>query len=215
MRQRLSAGALLRAQGAPELQQREGVAAGRGDEILAHGCGRAAVLTQQQLAGRLGRDPADGQRLERGRRERPRCVRSRRDEQPDPLAGQAARDEHQRVGRLRVEPLGVVDDAEHGPVAGGLGKQAERGHRHRRPVAAVGLEGERSLERLSMRGRQPLGESGRRSQQLVQHAERKLGLGFEPGRAQHERIAGMLGDIREQRRLPRAEIAVQEQRRPR
>ena len=50
------------------------------------------------------------------------------------LCKQPSRDEFEDLPRGDVEPLGIVDEAQQGPLRGDLGQQAERGKGHQEAV---------------------------------------------------------------------------------
>jgi hypothetical protein len=125
----------------------------------------------------------------------------------------AARDERQRVGAGAVQPLRVVDDAEHRSGGGGLGKQVQ--HRQREQPA-IGDDRGSVTERAGpcgvLRRRESVDEVVQRSQQAVHPGERQVRLGLDPGALQDAHAVGEAGGMGEQRGLPDACLAAQHQR---
>ena len=64
---------------------------------------------------------------------------ARREQHHDALGVEPARDEQQRVGGGGVEPLGVVDHAQHRPLLGELGSSVRHGDRDQEAVVAAPL----------------------------------------------------------------------------
>ena len=121
--ERLAAAALGVGELCGHLPERERVARRRGDEPLTYR-GRHALLAQQRERGvalqpahdeDVGAWPAGRIELLAGGQQQ------RRPAGPQPLGHEA-----QRVERRAVQPLGIVDDDEHGRVGGGQADQRER-----------------------------------------------------------------------------------------
>jgi hypothetical protein len=110
------------------------------------------------------------------------------------LRQQAAPDESEYLGRGLVEPLGVVYDAQHGLLLGGLRHEAERGEGDHEPVGAIpGGQPERDAEPATLRlGQRPEPAEHRRAQ-LVQPGEGELHLRLDAGHPGHPET-GCLGD---------------------
>ena len=60
-----------------------------------------------------------------------------RDQHADAIGLQASRDERDDIGRLAIEPLGIVDDTEQRLLFGRFGKQAEHGDASKIDLAAI------------------------------------------------------------------------------
>ena len=72
-----------------------------------------------------------------------------RDEEQDRLGLEPPADELQHLARRRVEPLGIVDEADQGTLGGSLREQAEHGETHDKSIRSVArLQPERDTQRL-------------------------------------------------------------------
>ena len=114
---------------------------------------------QSQEDRHVGRSqPGDGQRSTPVRSSAPPFGRAQREHQRDRLALQPARREQQCVRGRGIEPVGVVDDRQHRPLAPGGGQQPERRRVHREPVGRA--RAGRARARPRARGAGPTGSSG-------------------------------------------------------
>jgi hypothetical protein len=191
-----------------QLQQGQRVAAGPLDQPVDLRRGQLGAGPDEQGRRGLRVEPAQAQLGQAGGRELARVAVAGGEQQHHPLGLKTAGGEPQHLGRRAVQPLGLVDQAEHRPVLGRLGQQAEHGHRHEKPVPAVrgtGLAapaGGGEAEGAGERGRLGLGEApGQlqdRPQELVQGGERQLGLGLDAGGPEHGHPLGPPGGMLEQ-----------------
>ena len=196
-----------------ELGQRERVAAGRRVQPVGGvGGDRAPGPGGEQLARGARRQALERELVEPRVVERGGHARAHRDDHDDRVGQQPPGGEQQRGGRRPVEPLGVVDEHDDGPLLGDRAEHAEGGRADQVPLRrrVVG-EPERRAQRGGLRARQPLDRVQHRPQQLVQPGPRELELGVDPARAQHERAAGGRRRVLEQRRLADPGLAADHQ----
>ena len=111
--------------------------------------------------------------------------------------------------------MGVVHDADEGPLAGRLGDQAEHGQPHQetvrgRPVA----QPESRAQRPTLRPGQPVGPVQHRPAELVQPGECELHLRLDTHYPCHPEPAAarLLDHVLEQGRLAHTRFAAQDQR---
>ena len=126
--QRRSSAELLRGQRAGAFDDGEGVATALGDDLRRHvRVDRSVDRALKEFVRVLGRQAGD---LKTRQRLQAR-VRFRRlphrEQHPDPVGQQPANHEVQDVGRLVVQPLRVVDHAQHRPHLGHMGEQRQHG----------------------------------------------------------------------------------------
>ena len=119
-------------EGLRELEQRERVSVGLGEEAFTHGPVEAADDDRVEQRARVGaREPAEVQ----GGKTAELCkVFAAREHERDSVGAEAASDERERLRRLGVEPLCVIDDAEERLRGGRLGEQVEDGEPDKVPV---------------------------------------------------------------------------------
>ncbi len=193
---------------AGKLEQRQRVpAAGAQDPLADGGIERAPALVEQRGGG--ARVQAREPKLRQARRaDTPALAVPDRQHESDRLTVDAPREEGQRVERGRVRPLGVVHQAQHGPLACGLRQQCQQGDRHQEPVrAGVRAKPERRQQRAPLWLGQRLGPVEHRAHELVRRGEGELGLGLDRDGPQDAHVMGPLSGIRQQRRLPDARLA--------
>ena len=213
LRQRLVACELGGAQRGRQLDQRERVAVRLLEQALAHLRRRRGGRVGEQLGGRRVVEPLDGVRRHVGRLEHADVALARAEQEHDALRVEAAGDELQGLRRAGVEPVRVVDEAQHRPLLGQLGEQRQAaGVDEEALLAAAVGEPERGAERRRLRRRQPVEISEPGPQQLVQRRERELGLGLHPARVEHVHVARAGARVVEQDRLADARLAAQRQR---
>ena len=115
-----------------------------------------------------------------------RLVIADSEQQQDALGLQSACDECQRVGRRTVEPLRIVDDAQHRLCLGDVGEQAQDAERHQESfVAAPRAHTERRFDGGALLLRDIVEVRAYRPQQLLDGREGELRLGFDAGAAQN------------------------------
>ncbi|GAA3316364.1 hypothetical protein GCM10020219_035120 [Nonomuraea dietziae] len=171
----------LAAPGRGELDQRERVAPRLGDDLLAQDR-RDLELGQQ--AGRAPAVEPGGAQL--GQAWRGEAVLPRGEDHRHALGGQPSRREQQGLGAGVVEPLGVVDQAQHGTLLRQVGQEGEDGEPGEEAVLpACEVGSEHRLERGGLRARQRVEAVLQRPQQLRQRAEGEVGLGLDARHAQH------------------------------
>ena len=92
----------------------------------------------------------------------------------------------ERLRRLSIKPLRIVDDTQDGVLGSQLGQQAKEGEAHEQPVGRrAGNMAERHPKSISL-GRWQLFKGGQaRHAELLGGGKRELLLGFVPDRAEH------------------------------
>jgi hypothetical protein len=130
-----------------------------------------------------------------------------------PGGPQPAASEQKRFAGRRVEPLGVVDDAEHGRRFGSCREQAYGRRGGGEPVARRRQpQGESARQHGGLRLGDAIEEVQERPQQIGEPGERQLGLGLERPGAQNGEPGRRRGDLVQEGGLPDPGIAVDDQR---
>ena len=130
----------------------------------------------------------------------------------DPVRAQTACAEEEGTRGGGVQPMGVVDHAEH-EVLLGRGRQQRQGRHahqeglHRRPVVLS----QRHSQGPGLRGGQLCPQPGQWQQQTMERRESQGRLDLESLRAQHRRVRGLDGELVEQGRLPHTRLAAHDQ----
>ena len=127
LRQRLVARELGGAERGRQLDERERVAVGLLEQPLAHLRRRRRGRVREQLRSRRIVEAVDVMRRHVGRLEHADVALARGEQEHDALRVEPARDELQRVRGAGVEPVRVVDQAQHRPLLGKLGQQRQTG----------------------------------------------------------------------------------------
>ncbi len=125
--QRLVARELGGAQRGRQLDERQRVAVGLLEQPLADLRRRGGRRVREQLGGRRGVEPLDRVRRHVGRLEHTHVALARGEQEHDALGVEPPCDELQRVRGPGVEPMRVVDEAQHRPLLGELGQQRQAG----------------------------------------------------------------------------------------
>ncbi len=163
VRQRRAPGQLVGGEQLRQLLQRQGVATGARDQLPPDlGCRLGPARLGQHLQGRLEVEPVEVEGRQVRGDHRPAGAGAgdgdgtRGDHEGDGFGQEAARQERQRVGRLLVEPVGVVDHAQQRSLLGHLGQEAQHGQRDQEPVGPDGVaQAEGALQRLVLGRRDP------------------------------------------------------------
>ena len=212
-RQRLGAGELPGGQRRRELDQRERVAAGLLEQHVADGRrDRAAGAEADQGLCRVRVQAAELELAQPAGLEAPVAALARAEQHHDALGVESPGDEQQRVGRRRVEPLRVVDQAQDRAALRQLGDERQAGGRDQEAVAGAVGEPERALQRAGLRGRQALEQVQRGTQQLVQPRERQLGLRLDSARREHVHVGRAIAHVLEQGGLADSRLSPQHER---
>ena len=172
---------------------------------------RPALAASSSRAAPAAR-PSSASSVEPGAVDRGVHARAHREDHDDRVGQQPPGGEQQGGGRRPVEPLGVVDDHDDGPLLGDRAEQTERGGADQ--VALRGRvvgEPERRAQRGGLRAREPVDGVEHGPQELVQPGPRELELGVDPPGAEHERAAGDRRRVLEQRRLADPGLAPEHQ----
>ena len=135
------------------------------------------------------------------------------EEEPDAVGQQPACDEAEEVGRLLVQPLRVVDHAQHGPGLGRIRQQRE----HRQPDEErigrrSGHQTEGHAQRAALRIGKALHRGQERHEQLVDGGEAEALLRLDGHRADDLHVSRKLHRIAKERRLAHARLTPEHQR---
>ena len=135
------------------------------------------------------------------------------EEQPDTVGEQPARDEAEEVGRLLVEPMRVVDHAQHGPGLGGVGQQREHRQADEERIGRrSGHQTEGHAQRPALRLGQAVHGGQERHEQLVDGGEAEVLLRLDGHHADDLHVSRELHSVAEQRRLAHARLTAEHQR---
>ena len=195
-----------------QLQQRQRVAAGLGDDPVADlGVQPPADRRGQQRA-RVGiPQPGNGQPGQAGQL----IVvvrRARGEDHGDRLGQQPAGRERQALHRGLVEPLRVIDQAGQRLVLRRGGQQAQHRQPDQETIRSLPLpHPERDRQRVALRPRQLVQPSEHRHAQLVQSGERELHLRLDAPGPDHAKAQRPASRIIQQRRLADPGLAAHDQ----
>ena len=198
---------------ARELQQRQRVAAGLGDDPVAHAL--VERTRQHAVQQRLRIDVVQASDGELGEPVEMRLTGrvAHREHEPERLGPEPAGDEGERLRRGAVEPLRVVHHTQQRPVLCRVGEQAQDREADEEPIWSVAAaQAERGAQRVALRAGKPVDPIHERGAQLLQPRERELHLRLDArgvrdaasGRAPHE--------VLQQRALADARLTAQHQR---
>ena len=206
--------ALVGAQPARDLAQRQRVARRRGEQLVDHRGREAVGLGGQHAARARLVEPFEPQRVEAEVAGLDALAVAQPEQQHHALGVEPPGGEQQRLARRLVEPLQVVGDRQHGLA---LGRRREQAQHRGGDREAIGdrrrLERQRAAQRLRLDRRDLAAQVEQRRQQLGERRERQLGLRLDPARPQNAQPVGVVGGVAQQRRLAHAGLAVHEQRR--
>jgi hypothetical protein len=212
--QRVGSGELAGAQLRGRLDQGQRVPPGAGRQLVHHLVGNAGARALfDQRPHRRRRQRGQRQLCDVRGAEKARCVVvASREHDRHRLGEQPPRHEQQRIPRGSIQPLQVVDQAQHRSRLAQLGQQRQRSERHHERIELVALLlAERHPQRPPLRGRQRTQTVQRRTQQSVQRREREGGLRLQTGRPQHPEAAIARRDVVQQRRLAHPGLAPDQQ----
>jgi hypothetical protein len=194
-----------------QLKERERVPVRLGQDALAHPVIHAARDDGVEHShGGLSREPAYGQ-LGKSGKCHPGSL-AYREHHCELLSPQAPRDERQHLGRLRVQPLRVVDQAQQRPLLGQLAQQVQHGqpnHEWVRPRPR--LQAERRPQSSALRPRQTLQRLGVRGAESLQRGEGQVHLGLRARGTAERAVRALVGQEAEQGGLADAGITAQDQ----
>ena len=183
------------------------------DPVPHHGDDRQRAGAQQ-LVDRRHRQRPDQTRRETRQRE----PVAGREQHHHPVGSEAARGEPERVRGLPVQPLGVVDDAEHAARLRRLGQDGQHTGPHQEAVDRGGrafgptdVLAQRSAQCPGLTDRQRPEQVHHRPQKTVQTGERQVGLGLHALSGQDQEVRGPVDRIVQQRGLPDAGLSAQQQ----
>ena len=202
---------LRRGQSAGQLQQRQRVPPGLGDDPVpdprVQRPGQHRIQQRPRIAGPQALDHELRQPRHVARRV------ARREDQAHRFCVQAARREPQRLRGGVIEPVLVIDQADQRLLPGCTGQQAQHGQADQEPVrGGPGAEAEHGLQRLTLRTRQPVQVIQKRLAQLLQPGERQLHLGLDACGTDHPAARRVPGNVVQQRALAHSRFAGQHQR---
>ena len=205
---------LVRCQLGGELQQRQGVAASLGDDPVQDlGPGRGAQTCLEQGAGCVRVETGHVQLGEALRVEGPPGAVPGCEDQGHPVRTEPMGTEEKGSGRGGVQPVRVVDDAQHRVLLRRGGEDRQRGHPHQERLdRGALLLTERDPQGPRLRFGQSTAEPGDGTQQPVQRRERQRRLDLQTLGAQHGGVAGTCHELVEQRRLADTGLAAHDQR---
>ena len=167
---------------------------------------------RQQLLHLLEREPAKSKLLEAAVIERTRPVRAFGDDQTDPAHVEASRDEPERVRRLGIKMVCVVDHQQHRLLVCRRHQQAQCPCEHLEPAIGLGVAEPESAAQSALLHRwnhvQP-SEHGR--QQLVQPREGQIRLCGNASCREHQPAVCIPGDLFEQVALADARLAAHDE----
>jgi hypothetical protein len=126
-----------------------------------------------------------------------------REDHADPVSQEPAGHEREDLGRLVIDPLRVVDDAQERLFRA---RRRQHGQRRQADEQAVDrrsfFEAESDAQRSSLAERKFFELRRERMQELMESHEAELHLGFDPGEPLHAQIDGRRNDVVEERGLP-------------
>jgi hypothetical protein len=205
---------LCRREGLRQLQQRERVAAGLGQDPVPDPLVEPPREPgREQLTSVVVRDPLHNE-LRQTVELLQRARLAYREQDPDPLGQQAPCDECQRLRGSAVEPLGVVHQADERARFGGLCQQAEDRERQEKALRWLAtLQSERHAQRILLRLRQRAELAEHRRAQLMQPGEGELHLRLHTRGSCDPASRRPVGRVFQQRRLADARLATHDQHR--
>ena len=163
-----------------QLEQRERVSGGLPQQAVDR-------LRRQRRAGRehLPRgfvgEPGEGQLGQLRDLEPVARIVANREQHQDPLGVEPPRREQERLGRRRVDPLEIVDDAHEWLALAGLREQIERRQAEEQAVLdLLGTETEGAAYRGRLGRGQSVDEPDERPEQLLEGGKREIVLGLDP-----------------------------------
>ena len=209
LRTRQLGGGQLRGQ----LDQRQRVTRRIGHDAPAHlAVNRRTRRPRQQLLRRLFRQPADRQLRQSGQDQRLSLSLAGGEHHAHPVRIQAPGDEPEHLDRYLVQPLRVIDQAQHRARGRRVGQHRQSRQADQEPVWRRAChQPERRLEGLLLRYGKTVETGQERDKQLVQAGETHVHLGLCAGYPGYLHVAGLFGRPVQQRRLSYARLAPQHQ----
>ena len=135
-----------------------------------------------------------------------------REDQPDRLLAQTARDEGELLGRGRVEPLRVIDNAQQRLFLGRVRQQAQDGEANQEPIGrGPAAQPEGRAECVALQARNGVEPIQRRLAQLMQRRERQFLLRVGTGRSHDATSCCVLHEVFQQRALADSCLTTQHQ----
>lgn len=135
------------------------------------------------------------------------------EEQRDPFRSESASDEQEGIGRRRVEPLGVVDEAQHRSVFGELRKESQTGNADEESISTSCVrQAQRAANGVGLRWWKAFKEVEHRSRELMEPRERKVGLGLYTAGGEDTHVGRLLTRILEQSGLADAWFSLDDER---
>ena len=178
-----AAGQLALGQLRRQLNQGQGIAAGLGHDSGTDGVvERAFGHRGEQVAGGAVGQPRHAHLGQSFQRHAPLAGFTYGEKESDTVRVHAACDEGKDLRRDLIQPLGVIDNHEQGPLGRDASKQREDRQTDHEPVRHGNVgKAERRAERLALWRREVTQRGQERDKQLVHRGETQLHLGLDPG----------------------------------
>ena len=201
---------LRRGQPARQLQQRQRITTGLGDDQVGDPrVQRPGQRQGQQRPSVIVPEPLDDELRQPGQ------VSARiagREHEPHRVGSQAARREPQRLHRRPIQPLLVIDHANQGTFPGHLRHQAQHRQAHQKPLGRrPSADPERGPQRIALRHRNLAEMIQERRAQLMQPRERQFHLRLHAHRTGHPAPARPPGQVVQQHGLAHARVTADHQ----
>ena len=214
LRQRLGAAQLPGRQSRRQFDQRQRITSSLREQARADLRGRLAGVFGENVRRRLLFEPTEAQLRQPGRIEPAHVALACGKHNGDAIGAEPSRREHERIRGGAIEPLRIVDQAQHRLLLGRGGDQPEHCGRNEEAIGRRRRrQAERPGERRGLRLRNPVEESEDRPQQSVQPREREIRFRFHARRPQDAHPRRLLCDVAEQRALADAGLAADDERR--
>ena len=136
-----------------------------------------------------------------------------REQHPDAVSQQPAGHEAEDTGGILVQPLRVVDHAQHRPHLGHVRKQRQHSQTDQERIGRrPGHQPEGHAQRPPLRPGQPVHAVQEGKEQAMDGGEAQAGLGLDSHYPDDLQVRGALGCVVEERRLPHSRLPPQDQR---
>lgn len=213
IRQEADAGELLRAQFPGQLGHRQRATLGLGDDPPCDlRIDRPVDDRAEQLDCDVLGQAFDGEHRETLEGHMGLRGGSYRKEQRDAVGVQPAAEERERVERLAVEPLRIVDHADQRPVPRHFGKQRQRGEADQEPIRRwSGNEPEGRPQRVTLPTGKPVEAVHERDEEALERREPEVGLGFDARDPSNAHPGRGLDRVVEQRGLAHAGLTPEDE----
>ncbi len=195
-----------------ELQQRERVPPGLGDDPVANAVVEAAGDDGRKQGARIFVVQPVEEKLRQAAQLRRRAGLAHGEHERDGFRKEAPGHEPEYLARGFVQPLGVLDDAEKRLFVGDPGEEGQGPERHEETVGWIpGREPEGDTQGPLLRWRQAVEPAEHRCEELMESRKRQLHLRFDPGDLSDIETRSLCGDLLQQRRLADPRLAPDDQ----